>query len=165
MRSRKTQKRIDPIAQFMQEHDEMLMHLSSLNKATFSLVQDGFTVDAHNRVNAAMHFIEDEVGVHNRREEEALFPVLERYVEGPTRIMREDHKQLKKDFLKVQRILKRLEKKKQDQALAVELQETSKAMVQRFVNHIHKENHILFPLVQKFMTKDALREVARRMIH
>ena len=57
MRSRKTQKRIDPIAQFMQEHDEMLMHLSSLNKATSSLAQDGFTVDAHNRVNAAMHFI------------------------------------------------------------------------------------------------------------
>jgi iron-sulfur cluster repair protein YtfE (RIC family) len=31
------------------------------------------------------------------------------------------------------------------------------------VNHIHKENHILFPLVQKFLTKDALREIARRM--
>jgi hemerythrin-like domain-containing protein len=36
--------------------------------------------------------------------------------------------------------------------------------VQIFVNHIHKENHILFPLVQKFLTKDALREVARRMV-
>ena len=40
----------------------------------------------------------------------------------------------------------------------------STAVVQLFVNHIHKENHILFPLVQKFLTKDALREVARRMV-
>ena len=164
MGSRKTQKHIDPIAQFMQEHDEMLMQLSSLNKATSSIAQHGFSVDAFNRISAAMHFIQDEVGVHNRREEEALFPVLERYVEGPTRIMREDHKCLKKDFVKVHRIVRKLDRKKQDHAVALELEETSKAMVQRFVNHIHKENHILFPLVQKFMTRDALREVARRMV-
>jgi hemerythrin-like domain-containing protein len=37
-------------------------------------------------------------------------------------------------------------------------------MVQLLVNHIHKENYILFPLVQKFLTRDALREVARRMV-
>ncbi len=149
----------------MQEHDEMLMHLSSLNNATTSLVQHGFTVDAFNKVNGALHFIEDEVGVHNKREEEALFPVLERYVEGPTRLMREDHKYLKKEFLKLRRAVTKLDKKKNDKALAVDLETIAKAIVQRFVNHIHKENHILFPLVQKFLTKDALREVARRMIH
>ncbi len=164
MRSRKPHRQIDPIAQFMQEHDEMLMHLSSLNKATSSIAKSGFSVDAFNRISAAMHFIEDEVGIHNKREEEALFPVLERYVEGPTKIMRDDHKLLRKDFLNVRRLVRKLDQKKHDQTLAVELETTSKAMVQRFVNHIHKENHILFPLVQKFMTKDALREVARRMV-
>ena len=142
----------------------MLMHLSSLNKATSAIAEHGFSVDAFNRINGAMHFIEDEVGVHNKREEEALFPVLERYVEGPTKLMREDHKYLKKEFVKVQRLVRKLDSKKLDQSVAVELETTAKAMVQRFVNHIHKENHILFPLVQKFLTKDALREVARRML-
>ncbi len=164
MRSRKPQKHIDPIAQFMQEHDEMLMHLASLNRAVSAIAQHGPSVDALNRMNAAMHFLEDEVGVHNRREEEALFPVLERYVEGPTRLMREDHKYLKKDYLKVRRIARQLTKRKKDPEIAAELEVSAKAMVQRFVNHIHKENHILFPLVQKFLTKDALREVARRML-
>jgi hemerythrin-like domain-containing protein len=162
MQSRR--KQIDPIAQFMQEHDEMLVHLSSLNKATTSLVQNGFSVDAFNKVNAAIHFIEDEVGVHNKREEEALFPVLERYVEGPTRLMREDHKNLKKEYLKLCRAAKRLNKSKASKSAAKELETTAKGIVQRLVNHIHKENHILFPLVQKFMTKDALREIARRMV-
>lgn len=164
MASNRARKRIDPIAQFMQEHDEILMHLSSLNKATTSISQHGFSVDAFNRIIAAMHFIEDEVGVHNMREEEALFPVLERYVEGPTRLMREDHKHLKKEFTRLQRHVRKLDKKKDDRKLALETETTAKHMVQRFVNHIHKENHILFPLVQKFLTKDALREVARRML-
>lgn len=162
MQNRK--KHIDPIAQFMQEHDEMLVHLSSLNKSTASLVQHGFSVDAFNKVTAALHFIQDEVGVHNKREEEALFPVLERYIEGPTRLMREDHKNLKREYLKLRRAATKLSKKKESKIAAQELEATAKNIVQRLVNHIHKENHILFPLVQKFMTKDALREVARRMI-
>jgi hypothetical protein len=159
-----TAKRIDPIAQLMQEHDEALQHLSSLNKATSSIAHHGFSADAFARVVAALHFIEEEVSVHNKAEEEALFPVLERYVEGPTRLMREDHKYLKKEFVKLRRVVTRLEKKKDNRAVALELETTAKTVVQRFVNHIHKENHILFPLVQKFLTKDALREVARRMI-
>jgi hemerythrin-like domain-containing protein len=157
-------KHIDPIAQFMQEHDEMLVHLSSLTKATRSIAQRGFSDDAFSKVLSALRFIEDEVGVHNMREEEALFPVLERYVEGPTKLMREDHKYLKKEFLKLRRAVNSVEKKKESKPAAAELEAIAQTIVQRFVNHIHKENHILFPLVQKFLTKDALREVARRML-
>ncbi|HCV43403.1 MAG TPA: hypothetical protein DGH68_07950 [Bacteroidetes bacterium] len=165
MRSQKRKQQIDPIAQFMQEHDEMLLQLSSLTKASRSLAQHGFSVDAFNKVNLALHFIEDEVSVHNKREEEALFPVLERYVEGPTRLMREDHRNLKKEYIGLRRVVRKLEKKKDDEDLIRELEVAAKSIVHGFVNHIHKENHILFPLVQKFMTKDALREVARRMLH
>jgi uncharacterized protein len=164
MQSRRTKRQIDPIARLMQEHDEILMHLASLNKATASVAKNGHSVDAMNRIHAALRFIEEEVGVHNKREEEALFPVLERYVEGPTQLMRQDHKQLKKEYNQLRKIVLQLEKKQSDTKLLAELEVASKAIVQRFVNHIHKENHILFPLVQKFLTKDALREVARRLI-
>ena len=104
------------------------------------------------------------MSVHNKSEEEALFPVLERYVEGPTKLMREDHKFLKKEFVRLRRAVTKLDKEKNSRAAALALETTAKTIVQRFVNHIHKENHILFPLVQKFLTKDALREVARRML-
>jgi hemerythrin-like domain-containing protein len=89
---------IDPIARFMQEHNEALVQLSSLNKATTAIAEAGFTQDAYGKVLRAVEFIEVEVSVHNRSEEEALFPVLERYVEGPTALMREDHRVLKKEF-------------------------------------------------------------------
>ena len=157
-------KRIDPIAQLMQEHDKALVHLSKLSKATKSIAQNGYAQDEFRKILSALEFIEDEVGVHNKSEEEALFPVLERYVEGPTKLMRKDHKELKKEFLRLRRAVNRVGKNKKNKTAAEELHAISKSIIQRFVNHIHKENHILFPLVQKFLTKDALREVARRMV-
>ncbi len=157
-------KRIDPIAQLMQEHDEALLKLSSLRKASQSIADKGFTQEAFGDVLSALEFIEEEVSVHNKSEEEALFPVLERYVEGPTKLMRQEHKEMKKEFQKLRRVVTKVGKNQGDREADRELRNTSRVIIQRFVNHIHKENHILFPLVQKFLTKDALREVARRML-
>jgi hemerythrin-like domain-containing protein len=155
---------IDPIAQLMQEHDVALVKLSMLNKATRSVTENGFSDDAYAKILLALEFIDDEVSVHNKSEEEALFPVLERYVEGPTELMRKEHLLLKKEFVHLRAAVKRVKKDKKNKKAARELHSTAKHMIQLFVNHIHKENHILFPLVQKFLTKDALREVARRMV-
>lgn len=148
----------------MQEHDEALVQLSALSRATRSIADNGYTDEAFRRIQKAVDFIEEEVGVHNRSEEEALFPVLERYVEGPTRLMRQDHKALKNHFVRLSRAVRKLQNKPHSKTVARELHEVAQVVVHLFVNHIHKENHILFPLVQKFLTKDALREVARRMV-
>jgi len=148
----------------MQEHDEALVQLATLRKATQTIADRGFSMDSFRKILRAVEFIEDEVSVHNQREEEALFPVLERYVEGPTGLMREDHKILKKEFVRLRRAVDRVGARRKDKSAATGLANISQSIVQIFVNHIHKENHILFPLVQKFLTKDALREVARRML-
>ena len=163
MRTAAPRRRIDPIAQFMQEHDEALVQLAALSKASRSIAEDGFSMDAFRRLRDAVAFVENEVGIHNRQEEEALFPVLERYVEGPTELMREEHRMLKKEFGRLSRAFRRLEQHHQSRAAAEGVAAISKGVVQIMVNHIHKENHILFPLVQKFLTRDALREIARRL--
>jgi hemerythrin-like domain-containing protein len=155
---------IDPIARFMLDHDRALVQLASLNRASAAIAAEGFTEENFRKVEGAMSFIREEVSVHNASEEEALFPVLERYVEGPTRLMRKDHRTLKKEFLRLQKAVSRISQHRENSKAAVELAEISRTVVQAFVNHIHKENYILFPLVQKFLTKDALREVARRMV-
>lgn len=155
---------IDPIARFMQDHDRALVQLAALNRATRSIVERGYAEDDFRKIEEAMAFIREEVSVHNASEEDALFPVLERYVEGPTRLMRKDHRTLKKEFDRLQRAVLKLSKNRSSVKAGAELAETARGVVQIFVNHIHKENYILFPLVQKFLTKDALREVARRMV-
>ena len=155
---------IDPIAQLMQEHDHALLHLSALNKAAQAIATDGYSEERFRIVATALEFIEEEISVHNKSEEEALFPVLERYVEGPTALMREEHKKMKGKFARFRKAVLQVKRTPHDTSAAEELLSISRIIVQMFVNHIHKENHILFPLVQKFLTKDALREVARRML-
>ena len=157
-------RRIDPIAQFMQEHDQALVQLAALRKNTRAIAETGYSHDAYRKVLAAVEFIEEEVSVHNRSEEEALFPVLERYVEGPTRLMKDEHRILRKEFRRLRTAVDRVARYRQSRKAALDLALISQSIIQIFVNHIHKENHILFPLVQKFLTKDALREVARRMV-
>ena len=156
--------KIDPIARFMQEHSVTLLQLSALTRATRSLVEQGFSSDAFARTVSALAFLQDEVSHHNAREEAALFPVLDRYVEGPTAVMRQEHRVLKLELRRLKRAVESVSQKRTSRRAIKELGGQAQVVVQQFVNHIHKENNILFPLVQKFLTKDALREIARRMM-
>ena len=157
-------KSTDPIAQLMQEHNDALVQLKLLNKAVDAFRQDGFSGNYFRQIQAALRFIEKEVSVHNHKEEKALFPVLERYVEGPTRIMRNDHKQLQRGFVQLSGAIQEVERNRDSFKAIRRLSTIAQHVVQQFVNHIHKENYILFPLVQKFLSKDELREIAKKML-
>jgi regulator of cell morphogenesis and NO signaling len=148
----------------MQEHDVTLMHLSALNRSTRALAEHGYTEDAAAKMRAALGFLADEVGVHNAHEEEALFPVLERYVEGPTQVMRDEHKMLKRELKKLQAAVAKISPTRPTASSLQTVRTRAQVLIQKFVNHIHNENNILFPLVQKFLTRDALREIARRLV-
>ena len=154
----------DPIAQLMQEHNHALVQLKLLNKAVHAFSQDGYSTKQFNHLTAALRFIKEEVSIHNYKEEAALFPVLERYVEGPTRVMRDDHKKLKKGFKRLNEAVKQVHKHRDSFSAIKKLTTVSKSVALLFVNHIHKENYILFPLVQQFLTKDELREIAKKML-
>ena len=154
----------DPVAQLMQEHNEALVQLKILNKASQTFSQNGFSKKTYRQIISALKFIEKEVTEHNRKEEQALFPVLERYVDGPTRIMRNDHKKLRKGFVQLRQRVREVRKRKDSFSAIKQMSTVAKSVVHLFVNHIHKENYILFPLVQQFLNKDELREVAKKML-
>ncbi|MEE9289274.1 MAG: hemerythrin domain-containing protein [Bacteroidota bacterium] len=156
--------RIDPIAQFLKEHEEALRHLKRLRKSSEELMRNGYSKKLFDQFQTEVGFIAEEVGEHNRKEEQALFPVIEHYVEGPTQVMREEHKELERLYQKLVKHLNAMLKNKESVAALHGIHETTKLIVQLMVNHIHKENSILFPMVQKFLSKEALREVARRML-
>lgn len=157
-------KTTDPIAQLMQEHNEALLQLKILNRAAKAFAEEGYSTKEFGRMASALKFIREEVSVHNHKEEAALFPVLERYVDGPTRAMREDHRQLKAGFRRLSTAVSRVNANRDSFAAIKNLSSVSRSVVQLFVNHIHKENYILFPLVQRFLSREELREIARKMI-
>ncbi len=154
----------DPIAVLLQEHNDALEQLKRLNDAVAVLNETGYTKSLSRKLAESLRYVEHEVKDHNKKEEEALFPILEKYVEGPTKLMRSDHKKLRKGFDQLRDAIEHLEQNQDSFKAMRNLSVVAKTIVQLFVNHIHKENYILFPLVQKLLTKDELREVARKMI-
>jgi len=154
----------DPIAQLLQEHNQALIQLKNLNAAVEAFAQEGYTAKHYRTIRAALKFIEEEVSVHNLKEEKALFPVLERYVEGPTKIMKQDHRKLKKGFYRLSEAIHLVNVNRDSFSAIRKLKNVANDVVQSFVNHIHKENYILFPLVQRFLSREELREIAKKMI-
>jgi uncharacterized protein len=155
---------LDPIAQFMQEHDEALAQLKLLNKAVSAFMQDGFSAKYYKHITKSLAFIKKEVLEHNLREERALFPILERHVTGPTQVLRKEHKKLLSQYVKLQAAIGKMNANKDSFSAIKKMSVASKETVQLLVNHIHKENYILFPLIQKFISKDEMREIARKMV-
>ena len=154
----------DPIAVFMKEHDTALVQLRVLKKSALEIKKKGYSEKPFRQLLKAVEFVDEEVRVHNGKEERALFPLVERYVDGPTTVMREDHVKMAKIYKKLHFSITSLKENHEDKVARQELAEAAEAIVQLMVNHIHKENQILFPLVKRFLTKQELREVARRML-
>ena len=154
----------DPIAIFLKEHDTALVQLQILKRSASEINKNGFTEKAFKQLLKATEFVDEEVRVHNGKEEKALFPVVERYVDGPTTVLREDHVKMARIYKKLHYSIRVLKENHDDKVARQELSEAAEAIVQLMVNHIHKENEILFPLVKRFLTKEELRKVARRML-
>lgn len=154
----------DPIALLMKEHEEALTRLHRLKKDAQDLKRKGYTEKTFRSLLKAVEYVDEEVRVHNKHEEDALFPVVERYVDGPTAILREDHARMAKIYKKLQYSIKALKENNDDRTSRLELCDSAEEIVQLMVNHIHKENQILFPMIQRFCTKEEIREIAKKLV-
>ena len=154
----------DPIAIFLKEHDIALVQLEILKRSASEIKKKGYSEKTFRQLLKATEFVDEEVRVHNGKEETALFPVVEKYVDGPTTVLREDHVKMARIYKKLHYSIEVLNENHDDKIARAELAEAAEAIVQLMVNHIHKENQILFPLVQRFLSKEELRKVAQRML-
>lgn len=143
-----------PIGILLEEH-KILLELSEKLKASAAKVQAaGSPEDVREEMLQIRHIASDllDAEKHYLREENALFPVLEKHgVKEPPAIMWMEHNQLR-------------EKKKQLHALTEKTGETafqdfkrllaqlSSSLADALSSHIYKENNILFPIALKVAT-------------
>jgi hemerythrin-like domain-containing protein len=158
-------KAYDPIAQLIKEHEQALQQVKLLNRTTDEFIEDGFSEDRFAKILSAARYIKEEVSVHNLSEECLLFPALERHVDGPTKSLRADHKELEEANGEFEESIRRVREKPYDRTAITELVSTGKNVVRIFVNHIHKENDILFPIARKVLSKEELKSIAHRITH
>lgn len=139
------------------EHDAILGFLESLERLNTAIQQmeryDGSRGEFAELAHIADHLVETES--HHRREEEVLFPELERRgVTGPTRIMRLEHDSLRP----LKRDLQQLAKTVSQENFAAfqnDLGRIAGLLVPTLRDHIFKENTILYPTALQVIGADS----------
>ena len=152
----------DPIAIFMAQHEEGLAHLRRLGGYIQRVERREVTEEVLEGIRRATAFINKEVRVHNEKEEELLFPELEKVLppKGPTFVMREEHRRLWEVLEKVETTLERLER---DREAIDELVASAQFVVQLLSEHINKENSVLFPMAKQLLAPEQMAAIAQRM--
>ena len=174
---------MDPIERLLAEHREIRAEIEKLKRAVRDLSQRGedAMAEAKPPLAAVARMMGSTLLAHARKEDDALFPVMERiFGEGgsPTGVMREEHREIRSRaelFRKTLRELNevehpaivdggaRLAALATGAAAAAELIEIGESLVELLESHFAKEEDILFPMARGILEARDLSEVNRRM--
>lgn len=130
----------------MAEHDRILGFLKELGR-TNQTIQNMVSLDKAKKeskelLDIAKHLIEAES--HHQREEEVLFPELEkREILGPPEMMRMEHKELRSKKKELLKIVQNINKTNFN---VKRLNKVVNFIISTLEEHIYKENNILYPM-------------------
>ena len=138
------------IEELKSDHQNILAHLIDLEEAINQLKI------SHEKVEEFLHFTETFAEPHHQKEEQVLFPALEKNgmpnEGGPIGMMLLEHA-TKRDYLaKMREALQENNESK--------LKENTQAMIFLLRDHIYKEDNILYPCAQDALTKEELTNLA-----
>ncbi len=127
-----------PIKILISEHDDILGFLDVLEEIGDRIPSGLSEEDKGKLKKVAKNLVESEK--HHEREEEVIFPRLEeRGIDGPPRIMKQDHNEFRPRKKKLLELSKNPEKNKE------EIVELIDFLTYNLRDHIFKENNILYP--------------------
>lgn len=140
---------MDPIEALYAEHEAALRQLERLRVAALRLEEPGALAE----LEGALRFLETEIRAHNQWEEDHLFPKLELFTgpHGPCMVMRSEHRQLWDLYDQVGPVLAAVKEGRASEAERAQLSRVAAAIVDLLVQHIAKENQILFPMAQQML--------------
>lgn len=157
-----------PTELLQNDHIKVLERLDWLDKAVQELAKGRGPAfgPAKVTVQQVAEFLQKDVELHLRKEEEALFPPLEEVIGsegGPTAVMRLEHQELRTNNQELQRLAKELEKDRGATEIIGQIQRVAPYICDFLRQHIHKENFILFPLAEEELDEATLQQIAERM--
>lgn len=168
------------IQSLVNEHDKLTEKLNLFEKAIMSLEQNQFyiTKEINDGLNQFFVFFDEHVIPHNRKEERYLFPILQkRLIESGEHgggnppitaidIMEDDHVkfiQLATLTFNLLGLAIRLNDKGA-QATTFDLAvHNGKELVELLKLHVYKEDHTLFPLAHKLLSKEEFEAINKEM--
>ncbi len=165
-----------PLARISQEHDEVVRQVSALRGAILCLRLAGkapgpqfaqtFNQGSRN-LSQVLEFFDEGLKGHFRREEEVLFPLVEKHIGtagSPTQLLLREHVELGQGQQRLKEKLAELQKVDPQlySAVASEVHDIGSQMAHLLLEHIKKENESLLPLAQSLLGEEELGELSRQ---
>ena len=157
---------LDPLQMLMDEHKIALKQLDILDRAAEEIREKGFSVPVWEKLSHATQFIADDIRAHNQREEDFLFPELEKSLPpgGPVEVMRAEHRQLWEGYGQLTDTTAQIRVNPEDNRIKDELAKSARFITDLLSNHIYKEDNILFPMARRVLTNEQLNEIGSQFI-
>ncbi len=151
-----------PVDILKEEHKHILKNIDELEE----ILNKTREARDFNRIKSELKKLEHvahifmEAESHHKREEDALFPELEKKgVEGPPSVMRMEHEELRK---RKKEIAKLVEKSKDLKIFSSALEENGSFIIQVLREHIDKENNILYEIAKQCLSQSEWKEIAKK---
>ena len=162
-----------PLDILKREHERILENIGLLRGASLCLTLGNLTPQSAiwgkgiEHLTKVLDFFDKDVGLHFRREEETLFPALEKHIgveKSPTRLLLAEHDQLWQwhDQLKEKLVELQADGSECSAAIPAEVQEITSLIERLLREHIRKENESLLPLAGSLLSEKELEEISTR---
>jgi len=173
---------MDAIRHLLDEHALIMGQLAELRGTVADLAARGEEAlpDAMPVLQRAGALMETRLALHARKEEEALFPAMERIIgeEGPTAVMRMEHEDIHGQAERLRATLRELNEVEHPRldatrehlrrsiaegASAAAFRDLAERILQLVDMHFAKEEQILFPMAERLLEPAVLDEVSAAM--
>ncbi len=176
----KDEDRSESIKEFMDEHQEVLKVITEFEKGIIAYKTNGYklTKEINESFSKFFKCFDDELLPHNRKEEKVLFPILNKKLIAAGEhskghktvtaidVMEDDHVkfiQLGALAFNLLGLSTRIVDERSRIFILDTAYETSRELVELIKLHIYREDVTLFPLAQKYISKDEFETLHKEM--
>ncbi|MDO8578966.1 MAG: hemerythrin domain-containing protein [Dehalococcoidales bacterium] len=162
-----------PLELLKQEHDRVLETIALLRGVNLCLKFSSLGTESPlqdrglNHLRKIIEFFDKDVTLHFRREEEVLFPALEKHIDAeksPAKMLLREHDDWRGYYIRLKEIAARMEADgaANTESLSVDAQEVNGAIEHLLREHIKKENESLLPLARNLLSDAELKEISEK---
>jgi len=151
----------DPMAALHEDHVTALRYTAILTEAAEHIRRDGFSFEAYTQISDAIEYIDTEIRIHDRKEENFLFPLLARHQPDPISTLRYEHRELWSAMSQLRMIVKDVADGNIRGSSISELVTATKAVADLLSHHIAKEDDVIFPMVRTMLSSEEYNQLTR----
>ncbi|TAK37033.1 MAG: hemerythrin domain-containing protein [Chloroflexota bacterium] len=146
------------------EHQSVLQYLDKLEKHSQQWGSGGASdAEAKAGLEEVLTFFDQELELHLKKEEVALFPAMEAVIgtDGPTHVMLIEHEELRKNLAQLKTLVPTLSEP--DGVLSKQLKKTGDYVCRLLREHIEKEDAVLFPMADQIVPPAEMAKVDQKV--